>query len=326
MLRFSLAVGSTFALLAACSGSTDAEFPNGDAQHLVPGDAGTDATGSVPPNERRDGGPDGATGEDGGSVEPDSPFDTFYESVEAGGKTQNYLVVIPKERGQGPLPVVFAYHGDGGSGEGARSSFQVETTLGEPVIVVYPSCPANPAWNLYGREGNEYLAGFDAILEAVIAAHGGDRARVSVIGHSAGAFFASTLGCYRSAKLRSVGIMAGGAPIKQDGDATWNGNILKCPGQEPVAVFVAHDQGDPVVTYPSGKWASEYWMYANRCPSGTCNADPESRSPTLGGACMNMDPAPPEFPVVICTTQGNGHGIWGAFVSTFWQFDGALDD
>lgn len=323
MLRFSFLCSAVATVLFACS-SDDPLPPNDDAQHLTPDrDASPDTGRTTPPGPAADASPDGAV-TDAGPTEPDSPFETFYESVEAGGKTHNYLVVIPRERGSAPLPIVFAYHGDGGSGEGARASFQVEHILPEQAIVVYPSCPANPAWNLYGRAGNEYLAGFDAILDAVATAHDGDRSQVSAMGHSSGGFFAGMLGCYRSAKLRSVGIMSGGAPFKQAGDDTWNGNILKCPGQTPVAVFVAHDEGDPVVPYSSGKWASEYFMYANRCPSGNCNANPESRSPTLGGVCMNMDPAPAEFPVVICATRGNGHGLWGSFVSTFWQFTSAL--
>lgn len=320
LLALVLAAFASTLLAAACS-SSDVDFPD-DLSSVSPV-SGRDAQADARPNTT-DGGRDAASdaSADAPVDDPNYPFNVFYESVEAGGKTQNYIVVVPKSRSAEKLPIVFGYHGDGGGAEGSKSYFQVELTTQRGAIVVYPSCPANPAWNIYGGTGNEYLAGFDAILAKVISDRGGDANKVSVFGHSSGAFFSSVLGCFRSSKIRSIGLMAGGAPFDANGTGKWDGTqLVKCPGQEAVPAFVVHDPGDPVVGYAGGKWASEYWMYANRCATGVgCNADPNDQSSAFGGACMNLNPAPDSAPVVMCSPSGVGHGFWGSFVSTFWQF------
>lgn len=308
-------------LLFACSGS-DVDFPD-DLATVSPVEGRDAQADARPPN--RDGGSQDA-GKDAKTIDPNYPFEVFYESIDAGGKTQNYIVVVPANRGAAKLPIVFGYHGDGGGADGAKDYFKVELTTQQNAIVVYPSCPANPAWNIYGGTGNEYLAGFDAILQKVATARNGDLTKVSAFGHSSGAFFSSVLGCFRSSKLRSIGLMAGGAPFDANGTSKWDGTqLVKCPGQESVPTFVVHDRGDPVVGYDSGEWASKYWMYANRCATGVgCDADTADQSPTLGGACMNLNQAPANAPVVMCSPSGVGHGLWGSFVSTFWQFSSPL--
>ena len=332
-LRFAAGASLTSVTLllgAACGASSDVDFP-GDSQNLFPAgddDAPTADGGSKP---RTDGGPAKPdAGKDAGKVvDPNYPFDVSYETVDAGGKTHDFIVITPQNRAKASLPIIFGYHGDGGGAQGSKDGFLVEKTTGQNAIVVYPSCPANPAWNIYGGQNNEYLAAFDATLTKVAAEHGGDTSKVTAFGLSSGAFFSSVLGCFRSSKLQAVGIMAGGAPFASDGTTLWvpgQDSTTHCPGQAPVPVFVAHDYNDPVVGYDSGKWASEYYLYANRAasPGGSWSGNPDNTSDVFGGLCKNRNEAPADGPVVLCSVNGVGHALWNQFVPTFWQFSSAL--
>ncbi len=329
-------LGSLAALLfsvssVACGANSEVEFP-GDSQNLFPGederrspDGGQTA--------RSDGGSSGGVldaGKDAARpIDPNYPFDVTYETVNAAGKVHDFIVITPQSRTQAALPIVFGYHGDGGGAQGSKDYFQVEKTTGQNAIVVYPSSPANPAWNIYGGQGNEYLAAFDATLEQVVRTHGGDARKVTAFGLSSGAFFSSVLGCFRSSKLQAIGLMAGGAPFQADGTTLWvagQASTTHCPGQAPVPVFVVHDYSDPVVEYASGRWASEYFLYANRAaaPGGSWSGNPENTSDAFGGLCKLRNEAPAGSPVVLCSVNGVGHALWQQFVPTFWQFSSAL--
>lgn len=330
-LRTSAVAGALLSLgLAACA-SSDVDFP-GDSQNLFPSgdpDSGTRDSGT-PPRTDAGGGKADAGKDAGKPVDPNYRFDVAYETVQAGGKTHDYIVVVPQNRTTASLPIIFGYHGDGGGAQGSKDYFQVEKTTAQNAIVIYPSCPANPAWNIYGGASNEYLAAFDATLEQVATAYAGDRSKVTAFGLSSGAFFASVLGCFRSAKLQAIGVMAGGAPFKANDGSTgvWvagQDSTTKCPGQAAVPVFVAHDYGDPVVGYDSGRWASEYFLYANRAAElGAWSGDANNTSEAFGGLCVKRNDSPADAPVVLCSVSNVGHALWNQFLPTFWQFSSAL--
>jgi poly(3-hydroxybutyrate) depolymerase len=328
-LRFAAASGVAALLLAACGTGSDVEFP-GDTQNLFPsGDSGSGKDGGTKPTGD-DGGPHTDAGKDAGKPsDPNYPYDVSYETVNAGGKTHDFIVITPQHPTKASLPIIFGYHGDGGGAQGSKDYFQVEKTTQQNAIIVYPSCPANPAWNIYGGASNEYLAAFDATLTQVAGEHGGDLTKVTAFGLSSGAFFSSVLGCFRSAKLQAVGIMAGGAPFQADGTTLWvdgQDSTTHCPGQAPVPVFVVHDYADPVVPYDSGRWASEYYLYANRAsaPGGSWSGNADNTSDVFGGLCKNRNEAPPGAPVVLCSVSNVGHALWDQFLPTFWQFSSAL--
>lgn len=330
--RFAVTGGLSFLLVAACTGS-DAQLPD-DSQSLLPrddsGDDGGRRDSGTKPRTDAGGGAVDAGKDAAGPVDPSYPFAVGYETVQAGGKTHDYIVVVPQNRATAFLPIVFGYHGDGGAAQGSKDYFQVEKTTAQNAIVVYPSCPANPAWNIYGGAANEYLAAFDATLEQVATAYGGDRTKVTAFGLSSGGFFASVLGCFRSAQLQAIGVMAGGAPFPaNDGSTgTWvegQPATTKCPGQAAVPVLVAHDYGDPVVGYDSGRWASEYFLYANRAVElGAWSGNAANTSEVFGGQCVTRTDAPANAPVVLCSLSNVGHALWNQFLPTFWQFSSAL--
>ena len=90
------------------------------------------------------------------------------------GSDRSYFVVVPAAGGAGkPLPLVFAWHGLGGSGALARRYFGVEAAAAGKAVLVYPDALPLPGfgnrtgWNLTA-EGPD-LRFFDAMLAAGVA-------------------------------------------------------------------------------------------------------------------------------------------------------------
>ena len=313
---FSFVAGCTFgaALIVGACGGSDAPTPGGDAQNLFPAaDASIEGSTHTTPS---DGGSSGSTPDagDGGTViDPNYPFDVLYESVEAGGKTQSYIVLVPQHPTAAILPIVFGYHGDGGGADDSKNDFLVEQTTGQSAIIVYPSCPANPSWNLYGgshqrvacgvrrdpRSGREHARRRSRQRERVR----GEQRRLLLRACSAATDprRSSRSGSWRAARPRF--------PTPKDpatGSWTNADAWVKCPNEASTAAFIAHDPNDPVVPYSGGVWANQYWLYVNRCSEGTCIDNTSNQADAFGGACKSMTDAPADAPVVFCSGQRRG--------------------
>ena len=268
----------------------------------------------------------GSSGTSSGDLpdaEPDSPYTVTTESVQAAGITHEYVLVIPKERATATLPIVLAYHGDVGTGDQLRTGWHVEAASGNAAIVVYPNQPGG--WEVTNQSsGNPFLAGFDAIVAKVAAEHAGDAADVSAVGWSNGGFFTQILGCWRGAKLRAIGAMAGSYPY----DSTSTGGQFpntfpKCEGEVPVAAIIMHGANDGV---GNGALSAVYWTYVNKCsaaPDG-CSANTEARSPGFREPCVRFDDAPAASPVHLCELPGFGHSIWDQSAAAMWEFSRAV--
>lgn len=130
------------------------------------------------------------------------------------GVTRTALIHSP-ERATGPVPVVFAFHGHGGSARQASRSFPVHAHWPE-AIVVYPQGLPTPGqltdpdgrrsgWQpAAGTQGDRDLKFFDAMLADLLANDGGDPRRVHALGHSNGGGFTYLLWAERGEKLAAV--------------------------------------------------------------------------------------------------------------------------
>lgn len=187
------------------------------------------------------------------------------QSIEAAGMQRSYLLAIPE--GYDPnlsYPVVFAWHGRGGTAELARLYFQVEEASAGAAIFVYPQGLPLPdmdnqtGWDL--APDAEDVALFDAILADLEARLCVDAGRVFSTGHSFGGYMSNALGCYRGDALRAIAPVAGGGPFGA------------CEGQ--VAAWVAHGTGDTVVPFAQGEGSRDHWTGANHCEDSSAAVDP----------------------------------------------------
>ena len=266
------------------SSSTGPEGPGttgGTGTSTGDGTSGGATTGDPPTT-----GADTSTGAPAGPCGQPPPFTgVMPQSIEAAGQGRDYDLAIPADYDPDrAYPLVFAWHGRGGTGELARLYFKVEEAAGGQAIFVYPDGLPLPdmnnqtGWDL--TPGGEDVALFDAILADV-------RARLCVD------------------DVRAIAPVAGGGPFGG------------CAG--PVAAWIAHGMSDATVPFAQGEGSRDHWTGANGCDAA---ADPVDPTPcvTYTGCddgfpvhwCAHDEPA----------LGGHGWPDWAG--AAIWSFFAAL--
>jgi len=231
------------------------------------------------------------------------------KQITVGTEARTYLLFIPTGYSAStPMPLLFAWHGLGGSGTLARQYFRIEQAAANKAVIVYPDALplANQnnqtGWNL-SATGND-VAFFDAVLKEVSASVCVDSNRIFSAGHSFGAMMTNALGCYRGDVLRAIAPVAGSPPGR--------GNTT-CTGE--VAVWLAHGENDTTVVYAtSGIPSRDFWLTRNGCTMTSAATTP---SP-----CVAYEGCRDGLPVHWCVHQNAhdwpsfaGAGLWSFFAS-----------
>jgi polyhydroxybutyrate depolymerase len=124
-------------------------------------------------------------------------------NFEVGDQKRTAILAVPADRSK-PLPLVFAFHGHGGSGRNLQQKMLIEK-LWPQALVLYPDglpghpgktdpTGTKPGWQtVVGEGGDRDLAFFDAMLKSEEDFFNVDRDRIYVVGHSNGSAFASLL-------------------------------------------------------------------------------------------------------------------------------------
>jgi poly(3-hydroxybutyrate) depolymerase len=169
-------------------------------------------------------------------------------SITVDDETRLYLLDLPADYDdREPLPIVFGFHGLGGSAEGFRSYGRLVDAVGNAAIVVHPNSGASKGW-----DSPLDVDFFDATLADVSASACVDADRIFATGHSYGGFMSNRLGCQRGDVLAGIGPVAGGGPY----DGTCDG---------PVPAVIIHGDPDPVVAFATGVASRDRWLNENGC-------------------------------------------------------------
>jgi polyhydroxybutyrate depolymerase len=293
------------------SGDGDGDGPNGDGSGgSVPGgDGGSPGTGGSAGDGDGDGDGDttgdGDTAGDGDMVPPeqssgcgtaDPPSGTL--SLMVGDLERSYIVSLPDDYNpENAYPVIFGFHGLGGSAEGASGDWYLglEVPGGTPSIFVYPDGIDEGDGAGWPNTGGRDVAFFDALLAHLKSTYCVDAERVFSTGHSYGGMMSFTLGCQRASDLRAIAPVAG---------AHFGGGQGGCSG--PVAVLGIHGENDDVVEYESGVSAMERLIAENSCDQAASTPlDPSEFC--VSYACDSA------YPTAWCTHQ-DGHN-WPDFAA-----------
>lgn len=179
-------------------------------------------------------------------------LDTVVMSVN--GTSREAAVYVPENAGEDALPIVFAFHGHGGSKESAAARFHIETIWPE-AIVVYPqglptvSKLVDPGGKKSGWQGGvdeqsgRDLSFFDTLLEYLEETYKVDHSRIYAMGFSNGAVFTYVLWAARGKILAAVSPIAGLLGSKSDREMI-----------SPKPVFHVAGRKDPLVKF---KWQVE---------------------------------------------------------------------
>ncbi|MDB4941891.1 MAG: hypothetical protein JWP97_1425 [Labilithrix sp.] len=294
----------------ACSSSSE----GGATPGLVTPDAGNTVT------------LDGAISSPGdGSVVPPGPacgdpsakpgFTTGHEVTWAGGGKGTYSLFLGDAYdGHTLLPVIFAFHGDGGDGQSMRGA-KLEEASGGAAIIVYPNGP-NQTWDLETAPAqNKDYRFFEAMVADVKATLCAQPARVFAFGMSRGAFFANQLGCFESDLLKATSSNSGGGPYSNNGSDFDDNGYFKCP-KPAVGALVIHGDADSVVPYSAGVKARDHWRLRNGCGTTTKAWAP---SP-----CVMYDGCPAGHDVGWCSIPGMDHQLWSSAGPAVWKFFSSL--
>ena len=291
--------------LAACSSSDGANIPPPDTSGAAtdPG-AGTDPGGaagtpkSIP-----------AGGTEGCGAGAFTAGDAQAKSIEVNGAKRTYLLTIPAGYdAYRAYPLVFVFHGGGGTGKNERQYFGLEEIAAGNAIFAYPDGKGGD-WDLDTKtEDNEDVAFFDALVAEIGKNACIAKSKVFATGSSMGAYFSNQLGCRRGGVLRAIAPHAGGGPFDDD-DAYDDQGHLRCAGK-PVAAMIFHGEDDDTVSLADGKLTRDHWVWANGCRD---NAQPSNPSPCVTyDGCKNQ--------VTWCQIPGLGHSVWSAGRQATWTF------
>lgn len=184
-----------------------------------------------------------------------SPTGVQALTIDVGGTERTFVLSVPDGYDPAtPSPLVFAWHGLGGSGSGARSYFGLEQQAAGAAIFVYPDGlvveQGDTGWVLTvdGRD----VAFYDALRAQLEAQYCVDTTRVFSTGHSFGGYMSNALGCARASELRAIAPVAGGGP--------WGA----CD-TTPLSALVIHGSNDPTVDPSEGQGSLTWWRQQAGC-------------------------------------------------------------
>jgi len=183
------------------------------------------------------------------------------------GVAREALIYVPKPIGTNPLPVVFGFHGHGGSMRNAARAFQIHTHWPE-AIVVYPQGLNTPGrltdaagkragWQKeMGDQNDRDLKFFDTMLASLESDYSVDTNRVYATGHSNGGAFTYLLWAARGEKFAAV------AP-----SAALDTKAL--PKLKPKPVLHVAGENDQLVKFAWQERMIEAVLKLNQCGAGT---------------------------------------------------------
>ncbi len=187
-------------------------------------------------------------------------------SVEVNGLRRDFLLTIPSRYvSHDPAPLLIAFHGRTNSNAQVRSYMRLDREATESIIA-YPAAIKNDngtySWADPGNKAYEIrdIAFFDAIVEKLASDYCIDMDRISVVGHSLGAWMANTVAC-----VRGGAVMASG---------TVGGDTVKTTCAGPAAAMIIHNPKDNLAPFSGAELVRKLRSETNFCSWETKNTGP----------------------------------------------------
>jgi polyhydroxybutyrate depolymerase len=236
------------------------------------------------------------------------------------GEARTYGLFVPATYTKGTaLPLIFGFHGDGGTGAGFRSSFPIEAVAKGAALFVYPDGTNDNDGHSFDQDDdppkNHDVDFFDAMLSTLSNAYSVDTSRVYITGMSGGAYFTNQLARWRESEVWGNAPQSGGGPFG-NGDSDFTDGNLTVNG--PVPSLIIHGSADSTVDISEGEKSLTYWGGANGCSGVT----PKSGTAHGTSPCL-LEPGC-SSPVVWCEIPGMNHTIWTDAPTAIWSFFSSL--
>jgi poly(3-hydroxybutyrate) depolymerase len=238
-------------------------------------------------------------------------------TLDVNGKTRQYFVVLPSGYDNSkPSPVVFAFHGKGGTASsllpngsfgGGYALYGVQPGLPNAVFVVPQGLDSGSeagtdyGWPNSGGQDINFVKAMLTWLETNLCV---DKARYFSTGMSYGGIMSETIACQIPDLFRAIGSQAGSLFSTRSCVAL------------PIAAWITHGDADTVVQISGDITARDMIIQHNGCDTtntGTIDLVDTKRildAATTDVTCTVYDQCTAgNYPVIWCPVPGEGHDI-----------------
>lgn len=198
-------------------------------------------------------------------------------SVEVNGIRRDFLLTVPARYvSHDPAPLIVAFHGRTNSNAQVRSYMRLDREATESIIT-YPAAIQNSngsySWTDPGNKAYEIrdIAFFDAIVEKLSSEYCIDMDRISVAGHSLGAWMANSIACTRGGAVMASATVGGDTVI------------TKCAG--PAAAMIIHNPKDNLAPFSGAEQVRKLRTETNFCSWEMENSGPSELNCTTHKHC-----------------------------------------
>ena len=242
------------------------------------------------------------------------------------GTVRQYFVVLPTNyNANTAYPIVFAWHGLGGTAQSLLGStyyagfYGVKTGFPNAIYVTAQGLDTGmtDSGTDYGwANTNDQDVNFTkAMLAWLESNYCVDQNRLFSTGMSYGGMMSDTLGCEMSDVFRALGVMSGSLGF-------CNGSTCytpTCPTSHPIAAWFTHGDADTTVPIAGDQNARDHFIKNNGCD--TTNTQTVAMSDGITTCTIYNVCTAGNYPVVWCPVPGEGHTIptWaGAEIAKFF--------
>ncbi len=235
-------------------------------------------------------------------------------TLSVGTKTRQYFVVVPTNYSSSTAaPVVFTFHGRGGTaqqllpsgGYGGFALYGERTGFPNAIYVVPQGLDSGTdAGNDYGwpNTNDQDINFVKAMISWLEANYCVDESRIFSTGMSYGGMISNTIACEMPDVFRAIGVMSG--------SLGWGSYVPTCVNH-PIAAWFTHGDADTVVPISGDQNARDLFIKNNGC--STTNTQQISLvdtntstnvTCTVYNVCTTGN-----YPVVWCPVAGEAHAI-----------------
>ncbi len=176
-------------------------------------------------------------------------------SITSGGKTRSFTFHAPGISVAQNLPLLFVFHGDGGTGAGikAYAGFDAMADAGN-FIVVYPNADNDGAGWHRAIDQLKDVNFTSNLIDYFCSTYHINAKKVYASGHSAGGFMTYNLAVNLAGRIAAFAPVAGNMYANNN-----NFSYFSSPGFKPVPIYHVHGDPDNTVAYPDPNHVPDDW-------------------------------------------------------------------
>jgi poly(3-hydroxybutyrate) depolymerase len=231
-------------------------------------------------------------------------------SITSGATTRSFVIHAPGTSIAADLPVVFVYHGDGGTGVGIQSYTGFDAVAdANNFMVVYPNAISGSWYRALGETIDVQFT--SDMIDYLCTTYSINKQKVYASGHSAGGYMTYNLAASLANKIAAFAPVAG----SMYGTASYNFNTyFGTASYVKVPIYHIHGDADNVVTYPDPNFTPDAWSEWPlwRFSYDNCGTNTYSSTSTIVSGVQRIvfcdGVAPGTKPVYLIGMIGGGHG------------------